>query len=37
MSDITKYSDLGTPVAFVLPEEHTIRKTYNQICESVNK
>lgn len=32
MSDITKYSDLGTPLAFVLPEEHKIRQIYNYIC-----
>lgn len=37
MSDISKYSDLGAPLAFVLPEEHKIRVTYNDICKSVTK
>lgn len=37
MSDITKYSDLGTPATFVLPEQHTVRITYDKICEAVNK
>lgn len=37
VSDITKYSDLGTPLAFVLPESHKIRVLYDEICRSVNK
>lgn len=35
MADITKYSDLGTPLAFVLPESHALRQIYNNICSSV--
>ena len=37
MSEISKYSDLGTPIAFVLPDEHAIKQTYNQICSAVGK
>ena len=37
MSDISKYSDLGTPLAFVLPQEHAISKIYSEICTGVDK
>lgn len=34
---MSKYSDLGVPLAFVLPDEHNIKKLYNQICDNVLK
>lgn len=37
MGDISKYSDMGTPFSFVLPEEHTLRQTYSKICTALNK
>lgn len=37
MSEISKYSDLGTPITFVLPDEHEIKQTYNRICKSIGK
>lgn len=37
MSEISKYSDLGTPVAFVLPDEHSVKQTYNQICTAISQ
>ncbi len=35
MSEVSKYSDSGIPLAFVLPEEHNLQKIYRQICDNV--
>ena len=36
MSEIATYSDQGSPLAFVLPEEHKVRKAYLEICENAS-
>ncbi len=35
MSDISKYSDLGTPLPFVLPVTHVVIKSYNKLCDNI--
>ena len=37
MSDISKFSDLGTPLPFVLPEQHTLNKIYTGISAGIQK
>lgn len=37
MADISKYSDMGAPLAFVLPAEHSISKIYSNICQGISK
>lgn len=34
-SDISKYSDLGSPVVLTLPEDHTINNIYSKLANNV--
>ena len=37
LSEISKYSDNGTPIAFVLPTEHFLAKIYTTLCAGIAK
>lgn len=37
MSDISKFSDYGTPLPFVLPEQHTLNQIYSGISAGIQK
>jgi hypothetical protein len=32
LSEISQYSDNGTPLALVLPQEHKLVKIYSELC-----
>lgn len=37
LSEISKYSDNGTPIALVLPPEHSLAKLYSGFSNSIVK